>query len=381
MPSFSVLPGSEGLFFSRPSNSALVSQNRKRSCKLFAGKLKDQYMKKSCLLACAAVSFFSIAHSTTITEDFSNNPLLDGWEIFGDTNLFHWDSTNHVVDVTWDSSKTNSYFYHPLGTTLTRNDDFSIAFDLRLRDIASGLEPGKTGPLELGFGFLNFTNAASTNFMRGAYGSAPDVAEFDYYTSGYYDYSGIIYDSPATATPAFISGVDSYDYAPVDLSVYENELPTNRWIHVALTYTASNQTAVLTLTTNGVPVGNSPDLVLNSANGFSDSNDFRVDTFSVSSYSSVGDDYDSVLAHGSVANIVVTLPPPMQNLVGGFSNGVWRVQFTDHTNWLYTLERTTNFASWTNVSASISGNGTSLLLQDVNPPGDKAFYRITAQRP
>ena len=114
---------------------------------------------------------------------------------------------------------------------------------------------------------------------------------------------------------------------------------------------------------------------------FADSDDFLVDTFSISSYSSTGDDFDSVLAHGSVGNVVVTLPPPAQNLAGGFSNGVWRVQFTDHTNWLYTLERTADFQSWTNVHAATAGNGTNLFLSDTNPPTDKAFYRVSAERP
>ena len=338
-------------------------------------------MKKALFvsLALAGLSVLSAARATVITENFTNNPSQDGWRIFGNTNLFQWNSTNRDLAVTWDSSQPNSYFYHPLGTILTRNDDFSVAFDLRLNDIASGVEPGKTGSLQLGFGFWNFTNATSPDFMRGAYGNAPDVAEFDYYPHGYY--TDPFYDSPATTMPSFISGVDSYDYAPADLSVYDNELPTNQTVHVTLTYTASNQTAVVFLTTNGVPAGQLPPLVLNSANGFLDSDDFTVDTFSVSSYSSAGDDFDSVLAHGSVGNIVVTLPPPAQNLTGGFSNGVWQVQFTDHVNWRYTLERTTNFLSWAAITGPVSGNGTNLLLQDANPPTDKAFYRVGAERP
>ena len=330
-------------------------------------------------LGIASLSVLSAVRATTITENFSTDPSLGGWQVFGDTNLFQWDSTNQVLDVTWDSAKPNSYFYHPLGTTLTRNDDFSIAFDLRLSDITSGNEPGKTGPLQLGFGFMNFTNSTSTNFMRGSFGNAPDIAEFDYYPHGYY--TDPFYDSPAAPVPSFISD-DGYDYAPADVSVYDDELPTNQLIHATLTYTASNQTAVVFLTTNGVSVGELPPLVLNGGNGFADAgDDFSVDTFSVSSYSSAGDDYDSVLAHGSVGNIVVTLPPPAQNLAGAFSNGICQVQFTDRSGWLYTLERTTNFLSWATVSIPTSGNGTNLFLQDTNAPVDKSFYRVKAERP
>jgi hypothetical protein len=82
-----------------------------------------------------------------------------------------------------------------------------------------------------------------------------------------------------------------------------------------------------------------------------------------------------------VANLVVTLPPPAQNLTGGFSHGVWQVQFTDHTNWLYTLQRSTDFVSWADTSVTTNGNGTNLILQDPNAPADKAFYRVRANRP
>jgi len=339
-------------------------------------------MKKMLVtLAIASLSGLSVVRAATITEKFSANPSLDGWQIFGNTNQFQWDSTNQNLAVTWDSSQTNSYFYHPLGTTLTRNDDFSIAFDLRLNDIASGNEPGKTGPMQIGFEFLNFS-AATNGFQRGNYGSVPNVAGFDYYTDGYYTFGGMVYPSAAATVPSFISGVNSFDYAPQDVSVFDNELPTGQVVHVCMAYTASNQTAVVTTTINGVPTVSLPTLALDGGNGFGDpSDDFLVDTFCIASYSSAGDDYDSVLAHGSVGNIVVTLPPPAQNLSGTFSNGVWQIQFTDRSGWLYTLERTTNFLSWIPVSIPTDGNGTNLFLQDTNPPGDKAFYRVSADRP
>src|SRR5947199_237719 len=106
-------------------------------------------MKKFCLFLLASAGLFvsSAAFATTITENFTSDPLQNGWKMFGDTSLFQWDSTNHNLAVTWDSARTNSYFYHPLGTILARDDDFTIEFDLRLNDIISGNEPGKTGPL------------------------------------------------------------------------------------------------------------------------------------------------------------------------------------------------------------------------------------------
>ena len=66
-------------------------------------------------LAAAGLSLLPAARAATISEDFSSDPLKNGWQIFGDTNLFRWDAANRVLDVTWDSSQPNSYFYHPLG--------------------------------------------------------------------------------------------------------------------------------------------------------------------------------------------------------------------------------------------------------------------------
>ena len=109
----------------------------------------------------------SISGAATIDEDFSNDPQQNGWKIFGDTNLFQWDSTNQDLDVTWDSSQSNSYFYHSLGTIVAKSDDFSLAFDLQLSDIAIGVNPAKPDTFELVVGFINLVNATSTNLERG----------------------------------------------------------------------------------------------------------------------------------------------------------------------------------------------------------------------
>jgi len=71
----------------------------------------------------------------------------------------------------------------------------------------------------------------------------------------------------------------------------------------------------------------------------------------------------------------------VQNLTGASSNDLWQAQFISRSNLLYTLERTTNFISWTEVSAATSRNGTILLLRDTNAPMDKGFYRVRAARP
>ena len=130
-------------------------------------------MKTRSLFALAAAGLFllSAVRAATITENFSADPLQNGWQIFGDTNLFRWDPVNRVLDVTWDSSQPNSYFYHPLGTILGTNDDFSLSFDLLLHDCAIGVNPALPDSFELAIGLLNYSEAAATNFLRGSYTS------------------------------------------------------------------------------------------------------------------------------------------------------------------------------------------------------------------
>lgn len=309
--------------------------------------------------------------ATTITEDFSTNPLQDGWHIFGDTNLFQWDSVSQDLNVTWDSSQTNSYFYHPLGTVLTRYDDFSIAFDINLHDIGKGPDPIKTNSFEVAIGFINLDEATQTNYLRGTGYNSPDLVEFDYFWDNGYG---------ATVWPAFVDSYSDFNYnSSSDYAVYA--LTLTDWYHVVMTYTASNQTMVTTLTNLNDSSGTSTSQTLNDS-----FDDYRVNAISVNSYSDAGQDptygEGSVIAHGMVRDFVVTVPPPpVQDLAGVFSNGTWQAQFTDPTNWVYTLQRTTDFQSWTNVSASVFGNGTNLFLQDTNPPLDNAFYRVKAERP
>jgi hypothetical protein len=220
------------------------------------------------------------------------------------------------------------------------------------------------------------------SFGRNNYGATPNVAGLDYYTDGYFVDGGVVYPSDATTTPTFVSGTDSFDYAPsMSIAIYDDRLPDNQTVHLCFSYTASNQTAVIVVTTNGVPLVSLPPLALTGTNGFYETSyNFHLDTFCICNFSSYNDPSDSVLAHGTIANLVVNVPPPAQNLSGSFANGIWQVQFTDHLDWMYTLQRTTNFSSWLDVSAAVSGNGTNLVLVDSDPPPAGAYYRVSAER-
>lgn len=317
-------------------------------------------MKKVLLvsLALAGLSAWSVARATVIAENFSTDPRSNGWQVFGRTNLFHWNPTNQNLEVTWDSTQPNSYFYYPLGTILTTNDDFNLAFDIHVSD-ADG-----TGFFELAVGFHNFKDATNANFARGTGSDSPNLVEFDYFPDTGW---GPTLSCTMTDTNCIFDFLE--DFVGLDSGVT---------YHVVLTHGAGAALVSGQVFTNGQLYTALPVAFLST-----NFTDYRLDTVAVSSYTATNDPWgDSLLAHGVVDNFVITVPPPpVQNLKGSFSNAVWQAQFISRSNWLYTLERTGNLLSWTNASPVISGNGTNLFLPDTNAPADKAFYRVKAERP
>ena len=328
---------------------------------------------RSWALATASLlaSFVVGSSSAAVWEDdFSSNPASREWRVFGDASLFRWNATNKNFEVTWDSTRTNSYFFHPLGTILAKDDDFSLAFDLRLVDIVGGVVPGRTGPFEIAIGFLHLADATNANFRRGTGGDSPNLVEFDYFPAGSYPDWGMTVDP--TVSPTIISS--NVQFATGFTTPLEM---TNRdSFRVTLSYAASNQTLVTTLLRNGQPFAPVSNTVLTAS-----FTDFRVDAVSINSYSDAGDSFDSVLAHGVVDNLVVTVPD-RPKLAGGFAEGFWRTRRTSRTNWTYLLERATGLTNWTAVSARLAGTGAAMSLTETNrPAGAAAFYRVRADRP
>jgi hypothetical protein len=139
-------------------------------------------------------------------------------------------------------------------------------------------------------------------------------------------------------------------------------------------------------TKNGAPFGLPPGNTLADL-PLAGRNDFRVDSFAVISYSDAIQTgppafHGSVLAHGTVDNVqVIVPPPPVSNLRMSFTNAAWQAQFTSTTHWAYTLERSENLVAWTPSSSTAAGNGSTLSLQDTNLTAPQMFYRIRAERP
>jgi len=348
---------------------ALVSQYQQsfRSVRALELKLKDQRMKRNRLsfvsLSAFALFVFCSASASVFQDNFSSDPFADGWRIFGESSAFHWNSTNGNIEATWDSTKPSGYFYHPLGTTLAIEDAFSLEFDLNLVDAEA------SGFFQLAIGLFNLGNATNSGFSR-ATAAAPNLFEFDYYPDGGFGPSidATLADSTVTATNTS-HFYFAYDNLPLDPGIV---------YHVVLTHSASSQIVAGMLLTNGQVYTSLPSTFPGPIT------DFRLDTVSISSYTSNDDPYgDSVLAHGTVGNIVVTLPsPPITTVTGGFgSTRAWEVQFASRTNWVYALQRTLDFQSWSDVSAGANGSGNVMTLSDTNPTAANAFYRVRAARP
>jgi hypothetical protein len=316
-------------------------------------------MKKIRSLAIAGWFTFVASNcgANTIVERFSTDPSQDGWQVFGDTNLFAWDSTNQVLDVTWDSTQPNSYFYLPLGKTLTVTDSFCVVIDFQLNDVAT------TGyGSELGIGLLNFSDATNSNYLR-TFGTLPNVFEFDYFPPD-------DYGDPASDDATLVDAEANF-YFPFD-NVTLNPGVT---CQILLLHQSNSAAISGEIVTNGQLVTSLPNFYSDIPTN--DSGAFQLDTLSISSYADDGFG-DDTLAHGAVSKIAVASPLPVQaiqNLAPA------QIQFSSDTNWLYTLEQSADFKTWTPAAPANFGNGTNLLLQATNLPPDKSFYRVRANLP
>ena len=299
--------------------------------------------------------------AATFQEEFASDPQTRGWHSFGVPSLFYWNSTNQNLEVTWNTERPNSFFCRPLGTVLTKSDDFSLAFDLRLDSIA--LDFNSPYAFEVAIGLLNLASATNANFIRGTGTQSPNLVEFDYFPDTGFG---------ATVSPAMVSSNNQFATS----FTFPLELTSGDLFRIAMNYSASNQTLTTTITRNGQPFGPIKDVKPGTT-----FTDFRVDTFSVSSYSD-NTASGSIIVRGVLDNIVITTPePPVTDLVGSFTNSLWQVQFTSRPNWVYTLERSSDLRTWVTITPAPISVETKLVLQDSNAPPDKAFYRVRAERP
>ena len=215
--------------------------------------------------------------------------------------------------------------------------------------------------MELAVGLVNFSEATSANFSR-AFGISPDLCEFDYFPA--YVYAGQPY--PASVDATLIDTASDFYFAYDDLT-----LNPGVTYQILLVHQTGADTISGAVFANGQLV-NSMSNIYSGLPGA-----FQFDTLSVNSYADDGFG-DSILAHGTIGKLAVASPLPVDkitNLAAG------EVQFGSDTNWLYTLEQSVDFQTWTPAAPVRFGNGTNLVLQAANLPADKSFYRVRADLP
>ena len=322
------------------------------------------------LFSYSAVSTAAAASPVTRNEPFTSDPLTDGWEARGDTNLIRWDGINQNLQVIWDSSKTNTYLRLPLGNIVTSEDDFSFSADLLLHDIRIGVRPDFPGTFQIAFGFQNRIDADKPTFIRGTGADSPNLVEFNFLPDSGFG---------PTVWPAMIPTNGAMNYSGSgDFSIFE--LPLGVLMNVSMAYTASNHTVALTITTNGVVVGQMVDAPLVDVQ-----RGFRLDAFAIMSYSEFGQNPQypgSILAHGVIDNVEIITPPrPVGETTGRLIAGEWVHEFEALPGWRYRLEASEDLASWSEVGGEVTGTGTRASLQTSGQAtSSHRFFRIKALR-
>jgi len=243
-------------------------------------------MHRAILAFCAGASAYSFASGAAVTEDFTLDPQTRGWKTHGDSGLFAWQKNSGELGVTWDSARSNSFYYLPLGTILSRDDNFSFEFKVRLADVAIGTTPDKPYTFQIAAGFLNLHSATATNFNRASgqnnLNGPENLVEFDYFPDSGFG---------ATVALSVVSTNNRFAFS----HNHPLELTPGDWFHVILSYQATNQSLETTMTKNGQPFGLPPENQF-PALSLAGLPDFRVDSFAISSYSDAGQNFPDLFS-------------------------------------------------------------------------------------
>ncbi len=338
----------------------------------------DVLSGRSELDAAAASIPLEATHQQRIHEDFSQDPLANGWQTTGDDTLFEWVEASEHLQVQWDSARPNSYFYLPLGQTLDTDTNFSIAFDLELESIAIGTTPDKEFTFPIAIGLINLAEATREDYFRGS-GINPEhgprgVAEWNY-----------LPDSGFGATVS--SGLISVDNQWAFQNTFPLELVAGVQYRIEMDFDAATGRLKSTMTADGEPFGPLNDASLDDIFGNPIEGGFtalNVDQIAISSYHDGGqappEFAGSVQATGFVDNIEVTLDAPLRITGIQWVEDHFEIAYAGQAGWDYWLEQSSDFSDWiTRDHQSVSQDGPSgfALGATLDP---QAFFRLRAER-
>ncbi len=326
-------------------------------------------MLKTCLVIVGSVmASIEVSLAAGFVETFDTNPAQNGWQSFGNSNLFDWNSSEKYLNVTWDSSNSNSYFYIPLGTTLTSQHKFRFSFDLYLTNIAIGTTPDKPYTFEFAIGLINSTNATSKNFLRGTGFDSPNIVEFDYFPDSGFG---------ATISPTIISVSNEWATSfnsPVELN-------TNVLFKINMEFNPDVGKLFTTITSNGIPF--TPITEVTVGTNFSD---FFVDTLAICSYSDVGQDpmwSGSITAKGFVDNISFYYIPIVgpQLAINKRTDNQWEITFESQSTWKYSLEHSNDLINWSTIIPSTPGIDGKMTFYSQTDESEHTYFRVKAEKP
>lgn len=307
-------------------------------------------------------------------ETFAQDPATNGWRTTGEKTLFQWDTAQQRLNVVWDSTKPNSYFYLPLGQRLTIDQAFSLAFDITLNSIAIGSTPDKPFTFPIVIGLIDINQATREDYFRGsgihAVHGPRGTVEWNY-----------LPDSGFGATVS--SGLISQDNQWAFQNTFPLELNPGVAYQVQLNYDPSTQTLHSTMTSDGVPFGPLNEAHLDEIFGNSLAGGFTqlgVDTLAIASYSDEGQSppefAGSIQARGSVDNLRFSYESNLSIDQIRLTNGQMNLSFQATEGWDYWLEQSHDFKTWLTLAhqyQTVSGKVAFAIEQTGTSHG---FFRV-----
>ena len=292
-------------------------------------------------------------------DDFSVDPLANGWAVHGDESLFKWNAADGALAVTWNSERPNSLFHRPLGLTLTEADAFAFAFDITLDEVKAGHRDGQPYTFEVALGLLNTALAKADGFKRGSGTDSPNLVEWDYFPDT--GFGATVSPAIASAKSQFAAGfIFPAEMVPgKSYSVRMEYDPAARELRTAMLENAKAWKAIKTVAL---------------ANDFAG---FVVDAFSISSYTAKGSK-SSLLARGRVDNVTIAVDRSQPRITDGrLAAGQWRGRAFGVEAAGHVLERSIDLHNWIPVKNGVQTDDFYMQLIDENPPEGGAFYRLS----
>ena len=292
-------------------------------------------------------------------EDFSSNPLANGWAVHGDESLFKWDAEAGVLAVTWDSERPNSMFHRPLGLTLTEADAFAFSFDMVLDEVKAGYLDGQPYTFEVALGLLNIGSAKADGFSRGTGNDSPNLVEWDYFPDT--GFGATISTAVASAKSQFTAGF-----------TFPAEMAAGETYSVRMEFDPAGRELKTFMLQNGTAWNEIKTVTL-----ADDIAGFAVDAFSVSSYTAKGSEL-SLLAAGWVDNLAVAVARSQPRIVNArLADGQWAARSFGFGAVDYVFERSDDLREWQPVWNGVREDGFYLRLIDEAPLDGGGFYRLS----